>query len=76
MNDLTNLKSLIGSVFNKDDIICNMSENDTVIVSETYITSEFENYGDCTLYCIYYDNSNSNIYNIWVNDDGIIIHVN
>ena len=77
MNDLTNLKSLIGSVFDKDDIICNMSEeNDVVIISNTYITSEFENYGICNLFNVYYDNLNSNIYNVWINNNNIIIDVN
>ena len=77
MNDLTNLKSLIGSVFDKDDIICNMSEeNDVVIISNTYITNNFENHGTCTLYNIYYDSPNSIIYNIWVNNNDIIIDVN
>lgn len=77
MNDLTNLKSLIGSVFDKDDIICNMNEeNDIVIISNTYITSEFENYGICNLFNVYYDNLNSNIYNVWINNNNIIIDVN
>ena len=77
MNDLTNLKSLIGNVFDKDDIICNMSEeNDVVIISNTYITSEFENYGICNLFNVYYDNLNSNIYNVWINNNNIIIDVN
>ena len=77
MNDLTNLKSLIGNVFDKDDIICNMSEeNDVVIISNTYITSEFENYGICNLFNVYYDNLNSNIYNVWINNNNIIIEVN
>ena len=77
MNDLTNLKSLIGNVFDKDDIICNMSEeNDVVIISNTYITSEFENYGICNLFNVYYDNLNLNIYNVWINNNNIIIDVN
>ena len=77
MNDLTNLKSLIGNVFDKDDIICNMNEeNDIVIISNTYITSEFENYGICNLFNVYYDNLNSNIYNVWINNNNIIIDVN
>ena len=77
MNDLTNLKSLIGSVFDKDNIICNMyEENDIVIISNTYITSEFENYGICNLFNVYYDNLNSNIYNVWINNNNIIIDVN
>ena len=77
MNDLTNLKSLIGNVFDKDNIICNMyEENNTIIISNTYITNNFENYGTCTLYNIYYDSPNSIIYNIWVNDNDIIIDVN
>ena len=77
MNDLTNVKSLIGNVFDKDDIICNMNEeNDIVIISNTYITSEFENYGICNLFNVYYDNLNSNIYNVWINNNNIIIDVN
>ena len=77
MNDLTNLKSLIGNVFDKDNIICNMyEENNTIIISNTYITSEFENYGICNLFNVYYDNLNSNIYNVWINNNNIIIDVN
>lgn len=77
MNDLNNLKNMIGEQFNNDNIICNMiDKNDAVIVSDTSITSNFEGYGTCNLYNCYYDNQDSNIYNIWVDDDNIIVDVN
>ena len=30
----------------------------------------------CNLFNVYYDNLNSNIYNVWINNNNIIIDVN
>ena len=77
MNDLNNLKALEGTIFDKDNIVCVMiDKNDAVMISDSYITSNFEGYGTCNLYNCYYDNQDSNIYNIWVDDDNIIVDVN
>lgn len=72
-NDLVRLKSLIGYELNYDNIICEMiDENKEVIIDDVKRSSNFEEYGCCSLYLAYYNDPISRTYGIWVDDDNII----
>lgn len=77
MEDLKNLQELIGKEFDTDEIICSMTDlEEAVVVSKVEgHTSNFEGHGECQLYNTYYDMEDTEVYNIWVNSDNIIIHV-
>ena len=72
-NDLMRLKSLIGREFNYDNIICEMiDEDEEVIIDDAKRSSNFEEYGCCNLYLVYYNYPISKTYYVWVDDDNII----
>lgn len=72
-NDLMRLKSLIGREFNYDNIICEMIDEDKeVIIDDVKRNSNFEEYGRCSLYLVYYNDPISKTYYVWVDDDNII----
>ena len=72
-NDLMRLKSLIGNKLDYDDIICKMIDEDKeVIIDDVKRSSNFEEYGRCNLYLVYYNDPISRTYGIWVDDDNII----
>ena len=75
-NDLSNLKTLEGTTFNASSIIYSMNDRtEEVIVSNTNVTNNFEDFGVCTLHIAYYNILNSNIYNIWVDSNNTIVKV-
>lgn len=75
-NDLVNLRTLVGKPFHAVDIICNMlSSNEEVIVSNSHILSYFKGYGICLLYNVYYNYGDSPVYNVWVDENNMIIQV-
>ena len=72
-NDLMRLRSLIGYELNYDNIICEMIDEDKeVIIDDVKRSSNFEEYGRCSLYLVYYNDPISRTYGIWVDDDNII----
>lgn len=72
-NDLMRLRSLIGNKLDYDDIICEMIDKDKeVIIDNVNRSSNFEEYGLCNLYLVYYNNPISKTYYVWVDDDNII----
>lgn len=72
-NDLMRLKSLIGHELNYDNIICEMIDEDKeVIIDDVKRSSNFEEYGRCNLYLVYYNYPISKTYYVWVDDDNII----
>ena len=72
-NDLMRLRSLIGTKLDYDDIICAMiDEGEEVIVDNVNRSSNFEEYGCCNLYLVYYNYPISRTYGIWVDVDNII----
>ena len=72
-NDLMSLKSLIGREFNDDNIICEMIDEDKeVIIDDVKRNSNFEEYGCCNLYLVYYNSPISKTYYVWVDADNII----
>ena len=72
-NDLMRLRSLIGNKLDYDDIICEMIDEDKeVIIDNVNRSSNFEEYGLCNLYIVYYNDPISKTYYVWVDDDNII----
>ena len=72
-NDLMRLRSLIGNKLDYDDIICAMIDEDKeVIIDNVNRSSNFEEYGRCSLYLVYYNDPISKTYGIWVDADNII----
>lgn len=72
-NDLMRLRSLIGNKLDYDDIICAMiGKDEEVIIDNVNRSSNFEKYGLCNLYLVYYNDPISETYGIWVDDDNII----
>jgi hypothetical protein len=72
-NDLMRLRSLIGSELDYDDTICAMIDEDKeVIIDDVKRNSNFEEYGRCSLYLVYYNDPISKTYGIWVDADNII----
>ena len=75
-NDLVNLRQLEGTTFDVDEIICSMSDlTEEVIVSNSHVLSYFKGYGICLLYNVYYNYGDSPVYNVWVNENNMIIQV-
>lgn len=75
-NDLNNLQTLVGTTFNATSIVYSMNDRtEEVIVSDTNVTNNFEDFGVCTLHIAYYNILNSNIYNIWVDSNNTIVKV-
>lgn len=72
-NDLMRLRSLIGSELDYNDVICEMIDKDEeVIIDNVNRSSNFEEYGLCNLYLVYYNDPISRTYGIWVDADNII----
>lgn len=72
-NDLMRLRSLIGSELDYNDVICEMIDKDEeVIIDNVNRSSNFEKYGLCNLYLVYYNNPISRTYGIWVDANNII----
>ena len=75
-NDLNNLQTLVGTTFNATSIVYSMNDRtEEVIVSDTNVTNNLEDFGVCTLHIAYYNILNSNIYNIWVDSNNTIVKV-
>ena len=75
--DLVSLRKLEGTTFNQDIIICSMCDNDTeVIVNNTHILSYLKGRGICLLYNVYYNYSDSPVYNVWIDDNNKIVQIN
>lgn len=76
-NDLERLQILVGMEFDEDEIICSMEdEEEPVIVNEIVgYTSNFEEDGICQLYNAYYNLEDAELYNVWVNEENIIVEV-
>ena len=75
-NDLSNLETLVGTTFNATSIVYSMNDRtEEVIVSDTNVTNNLEDFGVCTLHIAYYNILNSNIYNIWVDSNNTIVKV-
>lgn len=74
---LIGLQDLTGTIFDEDSIICCFNNDIEVIVSRVEgQTSNFEGHGICQLYNAYYNEEDSDIYDIWVDEDDIIVDVN
>lgn len=72
-NDLMRLRSLIGCELDYDNIICEMIDEDKeVIIDDVKRSSNFEEYGCCNLYLVYYNSPISRAYDIWVDNNNII----
>lgn len=76
-SDLQRLQSLECEEFNVDDIMSEMLDSEEMVIINkiTGHTSHFEGHGECQLYNAYYDAFNSPIYNIWVDDNNIIVEI-
>lgn len=75
-NDLSNLKTLEGTTFNATSIIYSMNDRtEEVIVSDTNVKNNLEDFGVCTLHIAYYNSLNSTIYNFWVDSNNTIVKV-
>lgn len=72
-NDLMRLRSLIGCELDYDNIICEMIDEDKeVIIDNVNRSSNFEEYGLCNLYLVYYNDPISETYAVWVDNNNII----
>ena len=72
-DDLMRLRSLIGHELDYDNRICEMiDEDEEVIIDDVKRNSNFEEYGCCNLYLVYYNSPISKTYYVWVDADNII----
>lgn len=72
-NDLMRLRSLIGSELDYNDVIREMIDKDEeVIIDNVNRSSNFEEYGLCNLYLVYYNDPISRTYGIWIDANNII----
>ena len=76
MKTLENLEKLVGQNFDYDDITCCFEDTENeVIISRTENYSNFENEGNCQLIQAYENDTDSDMFEIWINEDNTIIHV-
>ena len=77
MNDFERLQTLIGREFNIDNIISEMldQEYEIVINKVEGYTSNIEGSGKCQLYNVYYNDSEATIYDVWIDCNNIIAHI-
>ncbi len=75
---MNEMEKLVGNKFDKDSIICCFQDNEEdIIVSEVEgYTSNFEEHGTCQLYQAYENKKGSEMFNIWIDEKGIIIRTN
>lgn len=72
-NDLMRLRSLIGNKLDYNDVIREMIDKDEEVrIDNVNRSSNFEEYGLCNLYLVYYNDPISRTYGIWVDADNII----
>ena len=73
---LIELQKLIGRGFDHDDIYCCFDNGIEVILSKVEgRVSNFEGHGMCQLWNVYYNDKDSEIYDIWVDEDDIIVDI-
>ena len=75
---MNEMEKLIGREFNEDDIICCFQDNEEdIVVSEVEgYTSNFEGHGTCQLWQAYENKKDSEMFNVWVDDENIIVEIN
>ena len=73
MNDFDRLKEHIGRGFDYEELMCCLTDKDVhVEFSDADDYSNFEGFGRCSLYQLYYDLEDADIYNIWVDRRNVI----
>lgn len=76
MKDLERLEQLIGEEFEIDSIVgCFTDKDEYVMVDNTNVKSNFDEYGSCTCWDVFYDVEDSENYHIWVDQNDIIRHI-
>lgn len=75
---MNEMEKLVGKELNTDDIICCFQDNEEdIVVSEVEgYTSNFEGHGTCQLYQAYENKKGSEMFNIWVDEESIIVETN
>ena len=74
---LKNLKKLIGEEYNYNDVVCAFEDNteDIIVNDNTCTTMNFDEYGKCDLILAYENTQNSIEFEIYVDNNGIIVEV-
>ena len=74
---LKNLKELIGEEYNYNDIVCAFEDNtEDIIVNDNTCTSiHFDGNGECKLILAYENTQNSIEFEIYVDNNGVIVEV-
>ena len=74
---LKNLKKLIGEEYNYNDVVCAFEDNtEDIIVNDNTCTSiHFDGHGECKLILAYENTQNSIEFEIYVDNNGIIVEV-
>lgn len=77
MSDLERLQTLVGNEFDEDEVICAMidKEDEYVQVSDLHRVSNFDGHGECKEYQAYYEESDDEGYNIFVDNNNIIVEI-
>jgi len=73
---LENLKEMIGKEVDENDIICCFEDNEEdIIVSNTGVYSNFENFGKCECVDAYENTEESEIYHLYISEDNILVDI-
>ena len=73
---LKNLEELVNEEFNYDEVVCCFEGDEQVVVSKVEgYTSNFEGFGMCQLYNVYYNTKEATVYDIWVDADDVIVAI-
>ena len=73
---LKNLKKLIGKEYNYNDVVCAFEDTEDIIVNYNTCTSiHFDGHGECKLILAYENTQNSIEFEIYVDNNGIIVEV-
>ena len=74
---LKNLKKLIGKEYNYNDVVCAFEDNteDIIVNDNTCTTMNFDGHGECKLILAYENTQNSIEFEIYVDNNGIIVEV-
>ena len=78
MNDLQRLSQYVGEEFSYNNLECCLLDEEeayTEIDQHKEVTSNFEGYGICSLYSVYYDIPDTKFYNVWVSRNNIIADI-
>ena len=73
---LKNLKKLIGEEYNYNDVVCAFEDTEDIIVNDSTCTSvHFDGHGECKLILAYENTEDSIEFEIYVDNNGVIVEV-